>query len=578
MTKGKQINLLHTALTVFVFLAPVLGSGLEKSLVLYASLCAFSVCIGYRIFKDGYFVLTKTFLFQVAVALFAFVQLCWVSDKGCQIQLGTVFLLGAAASLVMGEYKTCMGKEKLVSTWTKLIYSAALIYAIVAVLYQVFIESSFWSCNMDFGAGSSTAAACLMAIGVISAMRVFKTNKKQPVFFASTILMTYVFVMTKSFPGYAFCTAVLFVYAMKQKHKKAEALGALILTVVLSAVNGIFAVANIIKNPEELNGAIKGLVNIAGVGAGGYNAAVSIVDRGYEGFSSVLCLLLEAFGIIGVAVIAISIICFAGRYIKTRSLEDAIMLLLLVVFLLSSSSAMVFMIPILGMFSTARDEAFRVDVHKAVSLVMIVPVGFCALFALAHVPYFVASNYHDSGNYGKSASWYSIGAQMELFNAHGWEQAYAAYEKEFEETGISTERSMCLKKALSCNPKDYMYLRQLSDVYTDEGDYLKALETWDTIILRHDKEYLYPMYGEKIYDVMANCPVGLEKIEELYNTLDSLAKKATDKAVVLQVNNILARSQQYYINAREGTGTVADMYTETTDSIEVEYASGNTES
>lgn len=578
MVKEKQMNILHNVLTVFVFLAPVLGSGLEKSTAVYASLCMFAFCVGYRIFKEKYIVITKTFLLSAAIWLFSFIQLFWASDKGSQLQLSALFLVSACASLVMGDCKNKIGKDNLSVMWTRLMYPASFIYAVCAILYQIFIDSRFLGSAMDFGSGSPTAAACLMVLGMVSANRVFKNNKKQPLFYVSVALMVYVFLMTKSFLGYMFCAALLFAHAMKQKHKKAEAFALMVVTAVLGVLNGVYAVASLIKNPELFNGSIKGLLSIIGVGAGGYNAAVSVVDKGYTGFPPVCSFFLEAFGIIGVVVIALYVMAAVRNYVRTKSFDDIILMFLVIAMFLSESSALVFMLPLVTMFLTARDEGVEIRLHKWIGLVTAVPVCFSLLFTLAHIPYVFANHHWDMGRYSESASCYSVGATMELVNSHGWEKAYLAEQKAFEETGVGTRRSEFLSKAAKYNKKDYMYQRNLADVYTSEGDYLKAFEIWEGIILRHDKEYLYPMYAEKICDVMANCPVGLEKTEMLYNSLNELAKKSTDKDIILSVNNILARSQQYYVNAREG-GVMGDMYTETVENVtEVEYESGNTES
>ena len=48
------------------------------------------------------------------------------------------------------------------------------------------------------------------------------------------------------------------------------------------------------------------------------------------------------------------------------------------------------------------------------------------------------------------------------------------------------------------NKKNYKYKRDLARVYTKQGDYLKALEIWDDIMIRYDDEVLYPEYAEKI--------------------------------------------------------------------------------
>lgn len=579
MANRSRINVLHAVLTIFVFAAPVLGSVFEKSAIVYASLCLFAGCIGYRIYKDGYVVLTKTFLLLLGVSAFSFLQLIWVSDKGSQLSLGALFLMSAAGSLLIGDYKKQTGKINLSNIALRLTYSATLFYCVMAILHQIFIESRFFACSMNFGNGSAATSAFVAVWGIIATIKLFGKRKKQSAFYIALPVMLYVLIMSKSLIGYLFAFCVVFAWAMTRKHKKVEALASLVGCALLGVLNIINAIAVLVTNSESFNGAIKGLISIFGLGSGGYNAASSVVDKGYTLAPTVLSFILESYGVIGIAVIALAIGGGVLCYIKKRSFDDIVMLLLMCAVVLSSSATMAVTVPLIAMYYTCREEGYVLHVHKATALVAVVPFVASLVFASAHIPYALANHQCDMGRWAEGAAFYKAGAQMEIINSHAWEKAYKAYMKEFAEENevsfLQTQKPL-IEKAIKFNSKNYRYYRDMADVYTYEGDYIKALDVWNEIIIRHDKEYLYPMYAEKILDVMANCPVGLGKMEELYNTLDTYAKKAVDKNVVFEVNNILAQSQQYYVNAREGGNAAGDMYLEE-DTEEVEYESSSAE-
>lgn len=577
MTKKNRINILYAVLALFVLLAPIFGSALEKNTVIYASLCVFALSAGYRIYKDGYVVLTKTFMFLLSVSAFSFLQLIWVSDKGAHTALGALFLMSAAGSLLISDYKRQAGAENLSNIALRLIYSATLLYAVMAILHQIFIESSFWGCNMNFGSGSAATSAFVAAVGIICTIKLFGKNKKQSAFYIALPILFYVFIMAKSLMGYLFAFLVIFAWAMNGKHKKVEALISLTGCVLFGVVNAVAAVATLVTNPESFNGAIKGLVSVFGIGSGGYNAASSVVDKGYVQFTSTLSFMLEAYGVVGLVIIIAAIAGGVLCYMKKRSFTDLAVVILTLAVTFSSSATMCFMVPLIGMYYAFREEGAVSGVHKAASVVFAVPFVFSLGFALSHVPYAIGNHLCDLGNYAEGARFYTAGAQMEIFNSKGWEKAYKAYTKDGDASDSLVQKAL-IEKAIKFNGSNYKYYRDLADVYTNEGDYIKALEVWDGIILRHDKEYLYPMYAQKILDVMASCSLGLEKTEELYNKLDTYAKKASDKNIIFEVNNILAQSQQYYVNAREGGGTDGDMYVETEDVTEVEYESSSAES
>lgn len=575
--KTREINIMHTILMLFVFLAPVCASAFEKTVAVYASLGLFTVYAGYRIFKDGYLVVTRSALVLTLMAGYSFLQLIWVSDKGSQCALASLFLVAAAGSLMIADYKKRIGSENFKTNALRLIYSASLFYTVMAILHQIFIESRFWDCSMSFGAGSGDTSAFVAVIGIAVTLKLFGKYKKQKAFYVAMPLMVYMLIMSKSLIGYLFAAVVYFGWAMTHRHKKAEAFLALVACVALGIINVINAVAVLVTNSGYFNGAIKGMVSVFGIGCGGYNATAEIVGKGYEGFTTTFNLLGEAYGIVGFVFMALMIAEGVILYRREKRFANLLMLIFTVAIIVSSSATLAFTLPVICMCYASCEESVEFNTGKPVALVLVVPLAFSALFTLAHIPYTFAKHQCDLGNYSKGGAYYAVGAGMEIFNSHGWEKAYGAYMQSTEEPSYSAEKAL-IEKAIKFNRKNYAYYRDLAEVYSKEGDYLNALEVWDTIILRHDKEYLYPVYGAKIVDVMAHCPLGLEKTTELFNKLDTYAKKATDKEIIFEMNNLLARSQQYYVNAREGGQVAGDMYVDTEEFPEVEYESGSAES
>ena len=580
MLRKRDINILHTVLTLFVFLAPVFGSAWEKSTVIYFALALFLGCLGYRIYKTGQLVLTKSFLFLTAISLYAFIQLIWVSDKGAQTALGAMFLVAAASSLLVADYKKQIGSENLANITIRLVYSASLFYSVMAILHQIFIESRFLGCSMSFSAGSGATSAFIAVIGITAAIKLFGKNIKQPAFYLAVPVMAYVLIMAKSFQGYLFAALALFAWAMTHKHRKTEAFGALMLCLVLGVVNAINTIAGLLINSEAVNGAIKGITSIFGIGAGGYNAVSAVVSKGYNSFPTTFSFMLESFGIIGFAIMLVAIGAGVICCMREKRFVNVFMLVLTLAVMFSSSATLVFMLPVTVMYYTCREDGVAFEINKAAAFLVAVPFVFSLLFTLAHIPYTIGKHQCDLGNYEKGGALYTVGAQMEIFNSQGWEKAYTAYMKQGTEGESAPAYGLCkslVEKAARFNKMNYKYNLDLATLYTAQGDYLKALEVWDDIIVRYDNEILYPKYAEKIVDVMAKCPIGLEKTEELYAKVDTYAKKATDKDIVFEMNNILAKSQQYYVSAREGEKIAGDMYIDAEDVTEVDYESSSAE-
>ncbi|MBR5535631.1 MAG: hypothetical protein IKU60_03175 [Clostridia bacterium] len=579
--RSREINILHITLTIFIFVIPVILSAFEKGVGVYLSLFLFALCMGLGIIRNRYAVLSKTAVCMLAMSAYSFLSLLWVSDKGCQVMAGSMFLTAAFACLLIGDYKYKCGNAALGDIAFRLIYSASLFYSVIAVLHQIFIESSFIGCSMDLGKGSPDTGAFIAVFGIVSALRLFGNKKRQPEFYVAVPIFAYVLLMTKSFMGYLFAFAVAFAWCITRRHKKVEALLCLSGCAVMGIVNAINAVAELIVTKNAyLNGAIKGLVSVLGIGCGGYNATCAVTEGGYEGFPSVLSFLTEAYGIIGVGFVIVALCGAVMCCMKRPGFINLVMLMLTIGVLLSSSEAAAFTIPLIAMYYTCREDGVIVYIHRSISVIFALVGIFALLFASSHIPYAIADHNYDMGRFDKAGRYYEAGARMEMISSYGWERAYKAYMKEYgaDENALYSEHRRLIRNAIKFNKKNYGYYRDMAKVYTAEGDYIAAMETWENIILRHDKEVLYPSYAEKIYDVMANCPVGLDMMGELYTKIDTYAKKATDRDIIFEMNNILARSQTYYINVREGVFEEADMYEAVENMTEAEYESGNTES
>ncbi len=239
-----------------------------------------------------------------------------------------------------------------------------------------------------------------------------------------------------------------------------------------------------------------------------------------------------------------------------------------------SSSALIFMMPVILMYYTKNDDAIQVKIPRISSFAVLAAALFFAVLASSYVVYQSGRNAGDVEMFEKSAERYALGAKLEIFNESAWEKAFDAECRAYETEKGEDNRLLYIDNAIKYNKKNYKYQIKKADVYTSMGDYIQAMEIWDNIMIRHDKEYLYPMYAKKVSDVMKNCPIGLEEAERLYGRLSEYAKKATDKDIVLEVNNILSESQQYYVKIREGGVLTGEMY----ENAEVEYESSIAES
>lgn len=562
MAERKEYGFSEVVLTLFVCLAPIIGSGADKRAVIYTSLFVSLIAIVNMWHKKGAIYVTKTAIFCFACAAMSFLWLIWVTDKGGQFALGSTFLMAGTMNMLLAEYKTHFTEEKISEKLIRTIYISAFLYAVSAVFWQIFIKSDFWGSNMDMGQGSPSFAAMFMLMGIGAALKIFGKDKKNIGVLIAAALMAYVLIMAKSLVGYFAVAIFVFFKIVNEKHKRVEAFSAMIAALVLGVVNIIYLIVTIVSGSLKFDGAFRGITAIIGVGCGGYNASSEIVGRAYKAYPPVFSILTEAFGILGLLITAVFVMSAVKLYLKERSEERLVILLAVIVLCLTSSSALLIALPLFAMYFSLKENAYELKIDSLVSFTLLLPIVFFGFLACARLPYAIGKNALDTGKYESATKWYSYGASMEIFNSDGWENAYHAAHKAYEDAEIYTTplQREYLEKAIKFNKKNYEYKRLLANVYTLDKNYEKALEIWEGIIQRYDREVLYEEYALKIYAVMENCHITLEEMEGLYNTLDEYGKKCVDKDVKYKVNNILAKSQQYYIQAREGASTAADMY------------------
>lgn len=561
MAKNSGYNFSHVILTLFVCLLPVFGSACDKTAVIYASLCVFLGAAGYAVYKRGSIFVTKTLVFSLAVTALAFLQLIWVSDKGSQTVFAALMLMTSLGCILMGDCKKALG-EKSAEYGCRAVYLAAQIYAFAAILHQIFIAPDFLMCDMSIGNNSPATTAVFMLAGMLCGIKLFYTKKKPVEFFGALLLLGYVFVMTKSLIGFLAGAVMVFVFAMNLRHKRVEAFFSLVLVAVLGVINVIFVIYTFLAGKVSLGGVARSLTSVIGLGVGGFDANMAVLDKAHSQPVQTISLIVEIFGFIGVGIIVLAVILCFRIGTRRTSFRNLLALLAVVIVLFTSSSGLIISLPMLAMYFSSAEEAVEVKVPRMSAWACVVPMGVCLFFTFARVPYAFAKNACDLGNYEEGASYYAMGAGMELFNSNGWYEAYKAAAKGYEvnNTDNLDMQKIYLENAMKFNKKNYEYRRLLADVHTKDENYIEALNIWDSIVLKYDNEYLYPEYGEKICDVMEKGNVELARIRSLYEKLMACEAKTVDKDIKFKVNNILAESQKYYIAAREGSETVADLY------------------
>ena len=558
-------------LTLFVAIVPIMGAISDKTAVIYASLLFSLVSLALSVKKTGKIFVTKTAGVMLITGLMSLVWVFFVTDKASQTKFGAIFFAAAAIAMTANWAKNRYGEEAFSVYLFKVMYVSALVYAFVALFYQIFVEANPLFGGVDLGGGSSSATAMIMMLGTVSCIRLFYGKAKTIAFYPSIALMGLVFVMTGSLVSYLAAAILALVTAVNTKRKKIEVFIMAGAVALLSLVTVIGALVDVFTGKFEPEGAFRGVVSIVGIGCGGYDAIGAVTGGGYASYPVFYNLLIEALGIFGVAIIVCVVLGACRVCTKAPTLLKTALFLSVIVIMCTSSAGVCYMAPLLALvISPLCEEEKEVIVNKAWSYAFIIPVAFCALMVFARIPYRMGLDAYDLGKYGFSADCYRVSAFCQMFDAETHERAYEAKFANYGETGEGLDECIAhLESAMKFNKKNYLYRVLLADVYTKKGDVAKSLEIWDGIIARYDKEELYVEYAGKIRDAIRDGDFDIVRVQGLYNKLLGLASQIENEQIKFEVNNILSESQRYYIEKREGKGEV---YYENLDVPEVEFA------
>ena len=539
-------------LALFVALVPILGAMCDKTAVTYASFCVALFILGYVLYKNGKIVLTKTAVLMASVALYSFLGLFWVSDKGAHFGYSLVFLTSATVTFGVQNVKKSMG-EVFNEGILRLSYVLALIYGGIALFCQIFIESNLMFGGMDLVGGSSTMTACIMLFGIYSCVKLFENKPKSLAYYPACVFMSLIFVLAGSFAGYLCGGALLLFVAVNVRKKRAEIFAAWVIAVVTAVLNIGYVIVLIFANSVNTQGALRALVGVVGMGKGGYNASVAILNAGYKTAPPVFIEIIEALGIVGLglvllAVLLVWIVCTNSQ--KSGSVLTAVCFCAII---FTSSNAFLCMLPLFAMLFSLSEEGMEINASPALSFGVVLPFALLVVLTFSRIPYALGYNALELRDYTKAEEYFEFGAKCEMFNSQGWEMAYIASEKAFSEGNDNLlKQAEYAQNAQKFNKKNYNYRKYLSDVREREGDMMGMIGLWEGIISRYDKEALYPEYARKISLVMEKGEVNLVQMTTLYNTLEEYANKAVSAPIKKEVNDILAKSQKFYIEKREG--------------------------
>lgn len=548
----RKYDLRVLVLALFVVLVPIFGAAGDKIAVTYASLFVALFSLGACMYT-GRIIVTRTAIINLIFGAFSFLQLFYVSDKGNHAAFSTVFITSAAIAIVVSDLKKSCNKEKLFETVTKTVYVSSLVYAFCALFYQIFVEGSLLFGAMDLGKGSATASAVIVMMGILSGFILFHKKEKSLGYYPAMILLWFVFIMSGSIIAYLMAAILILVTLLNMKKRKLHGLLALVGVCVMGIANLICIIIKLITGSVEPGGAYRGLVSVVGIGKGGYNAIMAILDMKYHAAPPLFMELMEIFGVVGICMM---ILMIGGAYVLcARKLNVGTLWLFLsvVAVFCTSGNAWCYMMPLFSTVFALMDDGKELKTNALMSLVLIAPMGIAVLFTFGRIPYAIGKNFYDLGQFEKAEGYFSVSAACQLFNSEPYERAYLCEIKAHEEeAALIGDSEGYLEKAMKFNGKNYLYRAYLADIYSQKLEMEKALEIWDGIISRHDKESLYVDYAKKIHDTMKYADISLVRMEELYNKLLEYADKAEDPQIKLEVNNIATQSQQYYIEKREG--------------------------
>lgn len=561
MARSREYNVLRVILTLFVCLLPVLGSAFDEKAVIYASATVLLTACGVAVHKVGAFPLTKTAVFLFALCAYSYLEILWVSDKSSQFAFATLVFTAGLAVVLVCILRDVTGFD-VKNTGARIVYASSICYCVAAVLSQIFVESKFFGCNMDMGNCSPTAAAFIALAGMMSAFWLFSGKKKTPSFIAGTLLMVYVFIMTKSLCALMCAGIIAFFYTMRIKKKRAEAFFSLLATAVLAVLNVFYAVYAVLSGKTVFNATMRATVKLLGLGYGGYDAYSAVFDGAYKTVPVTIDTIFEVYGALGLLVAVGAIFAVGTRFYKKRSVKNLFILLAVSAMLVTSHSSLVFMLPLTALFFGDEEEAKYVKIHPLVPIVCVIPICFNISFILGRCLYPFAKNASDMARFDEAASIYMTAGKCEIFGSEAYEKAYDALDESYRENGEDNLflQEECLEKAVEFNKDNYFYKRLMADVYMKEKRYDDALAVWEDIMLKNDREYLYPLYATAVCHIMEHGGVNLSQAEELYCTIEIYAKKCEDEKIKTNVNDILTKAQKFYIIAREGSENAGDMY------------------
>ncbi len=280
MAKRTKTDVRLMCVTLYVMLLPLIGSAADKKAAGLFFTALSLIALGFSVFKEKKLVFSKTAMFFVLASGLALAAVFYTPNKGGQFYFFAVIMQTAVIALVCTGAAADLNREKVKEAAVRALYYSAVLYAVFAILYQVFISQEPLLCRMDFGSGSSYGASALMTAGVLSAWSIYRGKKKPAAFFAAILLMVYVYIFARSFMGFLVTTAIIFIYSLRDEKRvylKAAAFAAFF----AAAVGEVLSVA---RNYKEvlifIKAAFYGLASIFGMGAGGYNAVYDSVGAG----------------------------------------------------------------------------------------------------------------------------------------------------------------------------------------------------------------------------------------------------------------------------------------------------------
>lgn len=566
MAKEKNAQAGLSAAIIYTMLAPVLGSVTETKAAVFL-LTAFSCgALAWCIVKTRRVPFSRTTVLCLLCTIVAFAAIFYTSNKGSQFYLFTIMFQTTVIVSLCETATAEVDGAKVKELMRRAMYYSATLCAVFALLYQVFICSDFLRCRMDFGSGSSYAVSVIMSAGMMCALYVYRGRKKTMGFFFAMAVMMYVYIFARSAAGYIILSASALMYSLKDKKK-------IYMTVL--ALAGLFAsvlykIILTVSNYREVLSFIKaafcGVMSVGGLGSGGYNAVYAAVEQGYSGSPPVIVNILESCGIAGLLLAAALVFGSVKAYTEKKSVSSFAAMLIFIGMLFSSSEHMTFGLPLTAAYYALEARPSKALKGKLLALPVLAAGLFMAYMTACRVPHIMGRLAIEDGNIDSGIEYYSTAAEMELFNSEGWIKAYEGSCTLLEESGGRPE--MCvelLNNAISFDKANIVYRIELADVYTALGRYEDALKMWDNILRDFDNEKLYPGYALKIHDVMKIKTGEQEYERELYKKLEKYAMRSSNREIVKEVNDIMAKAQRFYVASIEGVTAPGDMYSEPTE-------------